>query len=341
MADKKILISGYFGFGNCGDEIILNVERERFESLGYDVKYITADNTRKSAVSRNFFDTFRAISKSDVIISGGGGLLQDKTSLKSLFYYLFILYAGFVLRKKTVCFAQGIGPLDTLFGRFLTGRVISRVNLITVRDRYSKNVLIKCGIKKPVNICSDVAFLFYGKEEIRLPCRKFVIFSPGYSLRMPSIETLADIAKIIKEESELPVIIVPLYPERDGKVAYEISQRTGFPVVIPDKIGQYLYMFERSEFVVGMRYHSVVLSALARKAFVSMSYDPKVSAISEEFGLNFIENYAKMTKERFSEIFSLNFKNRRNIERKMEIKLSEMKKRAEKNFILFKEMFGS
>ncbi len=339
MAGKKILLSGYFGFGNCGDEIILYTEKKFFEDSGYEVFPVCKVPKGQNELSRNLLKTVAAIRRSDIIVSGGGGLLQDKTSLKSLFYYLFMLFAGRLFGKKTVCFAQGIGPLNTAFGRFITGKVVSRANLITVRDEYSKSVLRNCGIKKPINVCADVAFLFDVKEEIPLPYEKFVIFSPGYSTNMPSVDTLADIANVMQKESGFPVVIMPLYPGRDGKIALEVSKKTGFPVVIFKRIGQCLYAFEKSEFVVGMRYHSVVLSSLAKKAFVSMSYDPKVSAISEEFGIEYIKDYGKITKERFSEIFPLNFNNRKEIEERISSKLSEMKKRAEENFKLFRENF--
>ncbi len=341
MADKKILLSGYFGFGNCGDEIILYTEKKFFENLGYEVFPIYRASKGSNGASGNLFNTIAAIRQSDIIVSGGGGLLQDKTSLKSLFYYLFILFTGRVFGKKTVCFAQGIGPLNTALGRFVTRKVVSGADLITVRDKYSKNVLKSCGIKKPINVCADVAFLFDEEEGISLPYEKFVIFSPGYSRSMPSIDTLSNIANIMKKESGFPVVIAPLYPKRDGEVALKISKKTGFPLIMFETIGQCLYAFEKSEFVVGMRYHSVVLSALAKKAFVSMSYDPKVSAISEEFGIEYVKDYGGITEENFSEIFRLNFSSRREIEKKLAFKLSEMKKRAEENFKLFEKNFSA
>ncbi len=339
MVGKRILLSGYFGFGNCGDEIILQVETEKFQDFGFNVQFISAKSKEKNSVSRNLLKTIKAIIQSDIVVSGGGGLIQDKTSLKSIFYYLFILYIGHIFKKKTVCFAQGIGPIKTRIGKFLTRKVISRVDLVTVRDNYSKNVLKECGVKKEINVCSDVAFLFNKKTELKIPYEKFIIFSPGYSKKMPKMKTIIEIAKAIKEKSNLPVVIMPLYPDRDGKVAKEVSQKTGYPYILFKNIGQCLFAFEKSEFIVGMRYHSVVLSVLAHKSFVSMAYDPKVSAISKEFQMKYIENYEKITKNEFLKIFSFNFNNRKQIEKNISLKLLEMKNLAKKNFELFKEKF--
>ena len=87
---KKILISGYYGFDNFGDEAILKVLLEKLKDC---------DVTVLSANPRKTFDTYgvhtvytfsiehvlKEIAYCDVLISGGGSLLQNVTSSKSLF----------------------------------------------------------------------------------------------------------------------------------------------------------------------------------------------------------------------------------------------------------------
>ena len=92
-------------------------------------------------------DIIGAIAKSDFLISGGGSLLQDATSLKSLIYYLFIIFIGLVLGKKVIIFAQGIGPIKTPIGQFLTKHLLKHCTYVSVRDKKSYELLNSWGIK--------------------------------------------------------------------------------------------------------------------------------------------------------------------------------------------------
>ena len=97
---SKILISGYYGFSNAGDEAMLTAIVEGLRSEQQDVQItvlsgkpgITANKHRVQSIHRfNGWEIFRAMRKTDLLLSGGGSLLQDVTSRRSLFYYLSIL----------------------------------------------------------------------------------------------------------------------------------------------------------------------------------------------------------------------------------------------------------
>ena len=114
----RALLSGYYGFGNLGDEALLEViverTRRRFPSTQLEVLSATPQTTAArygiAAVQRWDWREIRsAIGRADVVISGGGGLLQDATSLRSLLYYAAILREAIRARRKTMVFAQSIG----------------------------------------------------------------------------------------------------------------------------------------------------------------------------------------------------------------------------------------
>ncbi len=97
---SRVLLSGYYGFGNLGDEALLEVivdrMRRRFPSAQLEVlsatPQMTAANHRVESTPRWDWRAIRAaIARADVVLSGGGGLLQDATSLRSLLYYAAIL----------------------------------------------------------------------------------------------------------------------------------------------------------------------------------------------------------------------------------------------------------
>ena len=101
----KFVISGYIGFDNFGDEAILKVLTTHLKNSGAEKITVLSSNSHKTArlyevYSANYLKFVKPILESDVLISGGGSLLQDLTSLKSLIYYLVIIMTALILNKK-------------------------------------------------------------------------------------------------------------------------------------------------------------------------------------------------------------------------------------------------
>ncbi len=338
---KNILLSGYFGFGNFGDEAIFAVMKRRFERLGLNVFSLVKNPAVCHEFSRSHFkDVVKAIWSSDIVLNGGGGLLQDKTSMKSIVYYLSILFLSEKFHKKSVCFAQGIGPINKSLSKLLLRYVLNNADFITVRDKYSENVLRESGVtNKNLFVTADVAFLFDDEEEIFLPFENFILYSPGKAIRMPKKETLISVGRSIQKETGLPVIVVPFYPARDGALAKEVADELKAYFVIPEKIAQYPYIVKKSSFVVGMRYHSVLFSILKHRAFIGMPYDPKVKALTDEAGIKSIDSYENLNLHDFMEVFRYNFSHRDEIEEHLRSETTVFKKKAEENFELFRKKF--
>jgi len=73
---------------------------------------VPATNPSIHAVSRfDGYSILKSVYQSDLLISGGGSLLQDVTSWKSMMYYLSIIGMGIFFRKKVFLYSQGIGPV--------------------------------------------------------------------------------------------------------------------------------------------------------------------------------------------------------------------------------------
>ena len=114
----KYVVSGYIGFDNFGDEAIAKVLVDRLKHEGAEKITLISSNPEKTAKlygveacpMLKFFDS---IKNSDVLVSGGGSLLQDVTSFKSLLYYLGVIYTAIILGKKVEIYSQGIGPINS------------------------------------------------------------------------------------------------------------------------------------------------------------------------------------------------------------------------------------
>src|SRR6056297_2399375 len=138
---KRIMISGYYGFDNLGDEAILGSMIKMIKRINPDIE-ITILSNKAEQTSKRYdvnsvyrYDTFKIMStmkRSDIFISGGGSLLQDVTSMKSVPYYLGLIFLAKVFNLKTIFFAQGVGPLNSKFNRFLVSKVLKNTDYISV-----------------------------------------------------------------------------------------------------------------------------------------------------------------------------------------------------------------
>jgi len=165
---SSVVISGYYGFGNLGDEAVLAGMVSTFQELAPQVVLAVLSAAPQetetlhavNAVPRSdLFAVLRAIRRCDLFISGGGGLLQDRTSQRSLLYYLGLLYVAQRCGCKTMVMGQGVGPLLRASSRWLAGRALSRTNAITVRDEQSALLLRQIAPKAPpAEVTADLAF---------------------------------------------------------------------------------------------------------------------------------------------------------------------------------------
>src|SRR5690625_4995271 len=156
----RVLISGYYGYGNFGDEALLAGLLSLIRELGAEPLVLSGqpDRTRAEhgveAVHR-YRGLPAALRRADALISGGGGLLQDRTSARSLSYYLGVLRLARLAGLRTMVYGQSIGPLSGA-GRRRLKRVLSRIP-VAVRDTLSIELLGELGIS--AQLVADPALL--------------------------------------------------------------------------------------------------------------------------------------------------------------------------------------
>lgn len=288
---KKIVVSGYYGFDNFGDETILSVLVKKLKEVTPDIRVFskTPQKTRDlyTVQSTMFFclcQIFFHIMRCDVLISGGGSLLQDVTSMKSLLYYLWVINTALLFRKKVVIFAQGIGPINNKFGAFLTKKTLQRCTLVTVRDRKSRMLLNKWGVDA-VLVCDPLFDLEMPEYK---PSNKV-----GVQLR--SFKTLKDdllmnLAKQInKEFSDKEIEIYSFQDSLDLEVCKKFEQilKSINPEIKTSLIFNQTSMgilekISTLDYMIAMRFHANLVAIKQGVKTLSICYDIKVEKLAEE-----------------------------------------------------------
>lgn len=297
----KVVISGYYGFKNNGDEAmlyaILKVLGQRFQGLDPVVLSRDPEETRRyfgvRAIPRHDLGMiWKELRQADLLISGGGGLLQDVTGPNSILYYLGVVTLAKMLRKPVFFYGQGIGPVKTSLGKTLMRLVVNRVDAITVRDSESRQELLNLGIDKPpVYVTADPA-LGLDIGDIDPSVGKEILSGLGVEPDAPLIglsvrgwkgmeEYKRVIARVCDRlvEDGWKIIFLPMHYPEDVNVSKEIAAMMARPAVTVErqlKFKEMLSLMMQVKSIIGMRLHFLIFGALLGIPMVGVSYDPKV-----------------------------------------------------------------
>jgi polysaccharide pyruvyl transferase CsaB len=310
-----VVVSGYFGFDNIGDEAIiysmLTLWRKLFPKGEFIVLSSNPARTKnlyqiKAANRWRFKEVKRAISASDLLVSGGGSLLQDVTGLKSLLYYLGVIWLAKYLKKPVFFYAQGVGPVQSITGRYLLRRVVNQVDLITVRDEESAQALKEMGVNRPaIYVTADPVFGLTDEvlnEELNLTLVKELLDkyhldqsrpTVGFCLRLwPDLKEAQErifiqAGEILRREG-WQVIFLPFHYPADLGLSQRLARAFTPPAAIIEErltVPQLLAIMTRLKLVVGMRLHALILAAVLGVPFVGIAYDPKITRFLNHFNL--------------------------------------------------------
>jgi len=296
----RFLLSGYYGFGNLGDEglasVIVSELKRRYPYATIDVlsaqPEVTAHELGVQSTPRAKISAVReAIGRADIVLSGGGGLLQNATSLRSLLYYAGILRAANRAGRKSMIFAQSIGPLDFL-GKTVVREWCKGTRTATVRDRRSRELLASLLHDTTVVQTSDPVFLYDGETAnlaaqgidpaapLIVACvRKCAGFASGARVIARAVDRMAGV-------HGAHVAFLPLGGPEDAEAASTVIRKCkSSPVLLPvSDLGQASAFVRRAFAVIGMRLHALILAIRYGVPFLAVPYDPKVSALCDDIG---------------------------------------------------------
>ncbi len=359
---RKILIVGYYGFENCGDDALLLAIVKSIKNLNKKIE-ITALSYKPEETmltyNINAIDRFKLkeviseIKKSDVIIFGGGTLLQDKTSTRSLLYYLSIINISKIFNKTIVLYSNGFGPITKKHNKFLTRRTLEKVDLLTLRDERALNDMRNIGIKnKNVYVTADLAFTIdittridvnelFAKESIPIdkPLVGVLIRNWGENDYLDELSYFCD--EIVKKRERNIVLIPMQYPE-DNRVSEELIKKSKEKIYIIKgnySIEEKFKIIGSTKLNICMRLHGLIISATENIPILGLVYDPKVKAYLDLLGMPILGNIEEGLKreEMLEEYNNLEIDYDQCVEKLKETS-KDLKVKAEKNIDYLKKI---
>ena len=316
------LVCGAYGRGNAGDDAILEAIVTELRQVDPDLPvWVLSRNPKDTRLTYRVnsiytfaFPRFLArMRKTRLYINGGGSLMQDVTSHRSLWFYLFTISAAKRLGNRVMMYGCGIGPIHSQANRRRAAKVLQRsVDAITLRDTHSADELKDMGVSAPEIILSaDPTVILPPAPETVVdgilesqgidPRGKYIGFSlrpwPGFEGKATLFGAAADYAY---EKYGLIPMFLPIEKRLDVAAARLAAAHMKAPHYILEDTGSSSHtigLFARMQAVVSMRLHALVFSASQGVPLVGVVYDQKISSFLSYIGQDLYTGLEDVTAE--------------------------------------------
>lgn len=321
----KTVILGYYGFSNTGDEALLEAISGslRHRCPGLDIAVLTGGANAAAGAAGvtavNRWDPgriLRTLREADLLIAGGGTLLQDGTSLRSLAYYVAVILAAARLTgTKVMIYANGLGPLRTRTGRFLAGQALQAADIVTLRDSKSLRDLERWfpALAGKAVLTADPALLLQpdapekaqellaaaGLPENRPFIAACVRAWEGVAYEAPLAAALDAVAR----RRRLATVFLPMQMPRDAEASRRVMAQMRTPAFIVDRAVPprlFMALLGQAGVVAAMRLHAAILAAAQHVPALGLAYDPKVEGVLADLDLPVVGRPGELTARRLA-----------------------------------------
>jgi polysaccharide pyruvyl transferase CsaB len=294
---RRVVISGYYGYNNSGDDVMLQSIiaglHEKHDNLRLTVLSRKPGETRArfgvDAVGR--FNILRILSRlrgADMLITGGGNLVQDETSTQSLLYYLWVIGIARRMGAKNMLYAKGIGPVNRPQNIRRVQKSLQQVDLITLREPGSKNILSEMGVTRPsIHVTADAAFALAPSPAPHVPARYgitgqyFCIALRHWMTNPPELEAeVARFADTISQKYGYTAVFVLMRAEQDGDISRRTMALMRSPAVLaeppPGDVTDTRAILGGARFTLAMRLHAIIYAMEYGVPAIGLVYSPKI-----------------------------------------------------------------
>ncbi|EPR08011.1 polysaccharide pyruvyl transferase CsaB [Ruminiclostridium papyrosolvens] len=354
-----VIVSGYYGFGNIGDDAMLRsiVDNLKEQKPGISILALsrnpleTARNYGVSAINRkNIFKVYSSMKKAKLFVYGGGNIIQDSTSSRSLMFYLGTAWLAKKLKLKIMFYANGIGPINKSGNTEHSRKILNMADVITVRERFSLNELKKMGISGPkIALTADAAFAVNINPDELNDSRNLSGLSPdkkyaGFSVRRcPGFEeqqhvkyeqAIAEAADYVFNKYGLEPVFIPMEYNVDiNTIKNIISKMKTKNYIISNNhnVVETFSVIHKMDIMVSMRLHALIFAAYLKVPFMGISYQPKVDGFLEYINQPSAGNVKEITFERLRSKIDNVMQNREPIKAVLESSVEGLISKAREN----------
>ncbi|MDD6265187.1 MAG: polysaccharide pyruvyl transferase CsaB [Clostridia bacterium] len=315
--DKKydIILSGYYGFDNYGDELILETLIAAYKKARPDIQLLILSHSPKktslqtgiNSIGRFYLPMIkRAMKQSRMYVNGGGTLLTDVTSRRSLRYYTSMLRMAKNNGLKTMLLANGIGPFTSEASKAMAVKSFRYIDLITLRDKGTLYNLSEELKSVETYLTADLAFisglvLSDGERSPKTDGKYFIVCVREWQGNVNGFEEIiASCCDKICEKYALRCLIFPMQAHKDTEISKRIASlmHTNPEIYKSDStIKERANEIANAEFVLSMRLHTLISALMNQVPCVALSYDDKVTNFMTEQNAGAVIGADKLTRE--------------------------------------------
>lgn len=345
---NEIVLLGYFGFSNYGDELLRIVFSQRFLSIKTDYKISVLSKKhietglRVDVIYRNdFISIIESLLTAKALVIPGGGIFQSATSLRSLIYYLLFIKTARSIGCQTMLLSQGLGPWNGMDKKYpLIFRhlfiELRKAHHLSFRDPHSEEMFKKATGAKKTSLSADLSFLYNAGKVVKGSSSeikedlKVVVVIRGNCKHADRIAS--EICQMNEEIENLRIVPLALDLKEDISVWNRVNYKEKVIEEIPDFESE---SFNDVDIVISMRLHGCIIATIKKIPWIGISYDPKISALASQAGWQYCFEPEQIDKNILEESINQIISQKAQLAVKLENFSKNNKRKVEKDFNRF------
>lgn len=330
----KIAIAGNYGAKNIGDEMILQGMLKMVTAVfpNSEITILSADpqETLKThglthaikavkpfpAGIRSFFssstETKQAVNECYLFILGGGGLFSSLKFVANIIWGMQA-FRAYSSGKKVWMYGQSIGPMKNFIVKFIVKKLFNKASLITVRDQFSREELMRNGVEKEIFVIPDMAFRTSTNTQPTIPRPNNLLIALRSMENLPEnfISEIASFVDFLINEKGFSCTIVNFQQGIDSdeflheKLLSLISDQNKISYIKNPNFNDIEKLFSNSALLLGMRLHSIIAAIKFGTPFIAINYAPKMRNLLTDLKLDdYLLEIGDLSCEKLKTIFS-------------------------------------
>ena len=292
-SSKIVLLCGYYGYGNGGDEALLATLLQMLPETVTPVVMTgapakTAKQHQVATCDRsNPLQVIPLMFRAKGFIWGGGSLIQDSTSwLSPLFYIAWMSLAQF-LRVKTVAWAQGIGPLNRSVIKAIARQTFKQCTARSTRDHGSAQLLQEWQLE--FQLAPDPVWALDGVPSLpqTIVSKIAIVLRRHPLLTAERLSVLAQAISEFQQQTQAELLFLPFQRSQDYDIALSLHNKipNNSELLMLEDPKQLKGIFQGVDMTIGMRLHALIMAASEGCRCFALSYDPKVSQLMADLDM--------------------------------------------------------